>query len=54
MEIQKPSRRRRYHPDEFKQTVIRACCEPGTSVASIAQANGVNVNLDHRDPLRWA
>jgi hypothetical protein len=33
MEIQKPSRRRRYHPEAFKQAVIAACCEPGASVA---------------------
>ena len=42
MEIQKPSRRRRHHPEEFKQAVIEACCEPGASVAGIAMANGVN------------
>ncbi len=45
MEIQKPSRGRRYHPEEFKQAVIEACCEPGASVAGIAMANGVNANV---------
>jgi transposase len=48
MEIQKPSRQRRYHPEEFKRAVIEACCEPGTSVAGIAMANGVNANQVRR------
>jgi len=48
MEIQKPSRRRRYHPEEFKLAVIAACCEPGASVAGIALANGVNANQVRR------
>ena len=48
MEIQKPHRRRRYHPEEFKQSLITACCEPGASVAGIALANGVNANLVRR------
>ena len=48
MEIQKPGRRRRYHPEEFKQAVIAACCEPGASVAGIAMANGVNANQVRR------
>ena len=48
MEIHKPSRHRRYHPEEFKQAVIEACCEPGASVAGIAMANGVNANQVRR------
>ena len=48
MEIQKPIRRRRYHREEFKQAVIAACCEPGSSVAGIAMANGVNANQVRR------
>lgn len=48
MEIQKPSRRRRHHPEEFKLAVIEACCEPGASVAGIALANGVNANQVRR------
>lgn len=48
MEIQKPSRRRRHHPEEFKQAVIEACCESGASVAGIALANGVNANQVRR------
>ena len=48
MEIQKPSRRRRHHPEEFKLAVIEACCEPGASVAGIAMANSVNANQVRR------
>ena len=48
MEIHKPSRRRRYHPEKFKLAVIDACCEPGASVAGIALANGVNANQVRR------
>ena len=48
MEIHKPSRHRRYHPEEFKQAVIEACCELGASVAGIAMANGVNANQVRR------
>ena len=48
MEIQKPSRRRRYHPEKFKQAVLEACCESGASVAGIAMANGVNANQVRR------
>ena len=48
MEIQKPHRRRRYHPEEFKQSLIAACCEPGASVAGVALANSVNANQVRR------
>ena len=48
MEIQKPSRRRRHHPEEFKLAVIEACGEPGASVAGIALANNVNANQVRR------
>ena len=48
MEIQKPSRGRRYHPEEFKRAVLEACCEPGASVAGIALANGLNANQVRR------
>lgn len=44
MEIEKPSRRRRSHTEEFKQAVIYACCEAGASVAGIALANELNAN----------
>lgn len=48
MEIEKPSRRRRTHPEAFKQAVIAACGEAGASVAGIALANGVNANQVRR------
>lgn len=48
MEIEKSSRRRRTHPEEFKQAVIAACCEAGASVAGIALANGINANQVRR------
>ena len=48
MEIEKPRRRKRTHPEAFKQAVIAACCEPGASVAGIALANGINANQVRR------
>ena len=48
MEIEKPSRRRRNHTEEFKQAMITACCEAGVSVAGIALANEVNANQVRR------
>ena len=48
MEIEKPSRRRRNHTEEFKQAMIAACCESGASVAGIALANEVNANQVRR------
>ena len=48
MEIHKPTRRHRHHPEEFKRAVIAACCEPGASVAGIAMANGINANQVRR------
>jgi len=48
MEIQKATQRRRHHTEEFKLAVIEACCEPGTSVAGIAMANGINANRVRR------
>ena len=38
-------RRRRSHSAEFKAGVIRACAQPGVSVASVALAHGLNANL---------
>jgi len=46
MEIHKPTRRHRHHPEEFKRAVIAACCEPGASVAGIAMARGGSANPD--------
>lgn len=48
MEINKPSRGRRYHKESFKQAVVEACRETGTSVTGIALANGVNANQVRR------
>jgi transposase len=48
MMIEKPRRRRRLHSEEFKDEVVRACSEPGVSVAGVAMANGVNANLVRR------
>ena len=48
MEIEKPSRRRRNHTEEFKRAMIAACGEPGASVAGIALANEVNANQVRR------
>ena len=48
MKIEKPSRRRRTHSEEFKQAMIAACCEAGASVAGIALANEVNANQVRR------
>jgi len=45
MGIEKPRRRKRTHSKEFKEELVRACGEPGISVAGIALANGVNANL---------
>ena len=45
MGIERPRRRKRTHSEEFKDELVRACREPGISVAGIALANGVNANL---------
>jgi transposase len=45
MEIEKPMKRKRVHSEEFRAGLVRACSEPGVSVAGIALANGVNANL---------
>ncbi len=42
---EKAIRKKRVHSDEFKDDLVRACSEPGISVAGIALANGVNANL---------
>lgn len=41
-------RRRRRHSAEFKAHVVQACRHPGVSIASVAQAHGVNANLLRR------
>ena len=47
--VESPGRRaHRRHGAEFKQQVIRACKQPGVSVASVALANGLNANMLRR------
>jgi transposase len=40
-----PKSKRRVHGAEFKAQVLAECEEPGASVAAIALAHGLNVNL---------
>lgn len=40
-----PRSRRRVHGAEFKAQVLAECQQPGASVAAIALAHGLNVNL---------
>lgn len=44
MNVTKPRRTRRTHSEEFKQSLIEACGEPGASVAGVAMANRINAN----------
>ncbi|MFT3859325.1 MAG: transposase [Aquabacterium sp.] len=38
-------RRRRNHSPEFRASIIKACQQPGISVAAVALANGINANM---------
>ena len=38
-------RRRRNHSSEFRASSIKACQQPGISVAAVALANGINANM---------
>lgn len=40
-----PNSQRRVHGAEFKARVLAQCRQPGTSVAAVALAHGLNVNL---------
>lgn len=40
-----PRSQRRVHSAEFKAQVLAECQQPGASVAAIALAHGLNVNL---------
>jgi transposase len=40
-----PKSRRRVHGAEFKAQVLAECQKPGASVAAVALAHGLNVNL---------
>ena len=47
--VESPGRRtHRRHGAEFKAQVIRACRQPGVSIASVALANGLNANMLRR------
>ena len=44
--LEAPGRRmRRKHSAEFKASVVRACRQPGVSMASVALANGLNATM---------
>ena len=45
-------RRRRRHSAEFRAEAVKACQQPGVSVAAIALARGLNANLLRRWVLR--
>lgn len=45
-------RRRRRHSAEYRAEAVRACQQPGVSVAAIALARGLNANLLRRWVLR--
>lgn len=46
--MQSKTKPRRRHGDEFKDQVLKACAEPGASVAAVARAHGLNDNLVHQ------
>jgi transposase len=39
---------RRRHSQELKAQVLAACAQPGTSVAGVALAHGINANVVHK------
>jgi transposase len=41
------SKRRRHSP-ELKALILAECARPGTSVAAVAMAHGINANLVHK------
>ena len=40
-----PNSQRRMHGAEYKAAVLAECAQPGASVAAVALAHGLNVNL---------
>jgi len=47
--VESPGRRtHRRHGAEFKAQVVRACRQPGVSIAAVALANGLNANMLRR------
>jgi transposase len=49
MDTSEPVKRTRVraYPAEFKQRVLDECEQPGTSIAKVARANGLNANMIH-------
>lgn len=47
MESSQPAPRRR-HSAQLKSLVLAQCTQPGTSVAQVAMAHGLNANLVHK------
>ena len=41
-------RTRRTHSQEFKRSVVEASQQPGTSIAGVAMAHGINANQLHK------
>ncbi len=46
--MQSNTKQRRRHAPELKAQVLRACDEPGVSVAAVAREYGLNDNLVHQ------
>lgn len=46
-----PSLDRQRYSREFKRQIVEASLSPGTSIAAVAQAHGINANLLHK--WRW-
>jgi transposase len=44
----KTAAKRRRFSKAFKAKIVKACNQPGASVAGVALANGLNANLVHR------
>jgi transposase len=40
--------KRRYYSPELKLHVVRACAQPGASIAGLALQHGINANIVHR------
>ena len=55
-----PPKQKRRFSAEFKAGVVKACQQPGTSVSSVATANGINTNMlrrwvkEHELGLPWS
>ena len=49
--LNQPLDRQRYSR-EFKRQIVEASLTPGTSIAAVAQAHGINANLLHK--WRWS